>query len=150
MSAGLHLTITTPSAVLVDVADAQSVRAEDDSGGFGILPGHADFLTVLPASVIRWRDDAGHLHYCAQGGGVFAVSEGNRILVACRQATLGDDLGRLENDVRAMQSALADADRKSRVEQTRLHTNAVRQLARLLRPGVAGANGPMRSRDELP
>ena len=34
------------------------LRAEDDTGAFGILPGHADFLTVLAVSVVTWRDDA--------------------------------------------------------------------------------------------
>ncbi|WP_454854577.1 F0F1 ATP synthase subunit epsilon [Rhizobium binxianense] len=149
MNTGLHLTISTPSAVLIDLEDAQSVSAEDASGGFGILPGHADFLTVLPASVIRWRDGAGHLHFCAQSGGVFTVSEGRRILIACRQGTLGDDLARLEEDVRTMRATLADADRKSRVEQTRLHANAVRQLMRLLRPGITGTNDVMQSGDGL-
>ena len=56
MSAGLHLTVTTPMEVLVDATGVRSVRAEDASGAFGILPGRADFLTSLPASVLRWRD----------------------------------------------------------------------------------------------
>ncbi len=133
MTAGLHLTISTPSSVLVELPDAISVRAEDASGGFGILPGHADFLTVLPASVVRWRDGAGEAHYCAQGGGIFTVTGGNRVLVACRQGTLGDDLSTLEAQVQAMRAAGVDADRAARVAQTRLHANAVRQLMRLLR-----------------
>ena len=58
MSAGLRLTIATPAALLVDVDNVRSLRAEDMSGSFGVLPGHADLLTVLPASVLRWtRDD---------------------------------------------------------------------------------------------
>ena len=51
MRGALHLTITTPMAMLVDAADVRSVRAEDESGHFGILPGHSDYLTALPASV---------------------------------------------------------------------------------------------------
>ncbi len=135
MTAGLHLTISTPSSVLVELPDAISVRAEDASGGFGILPGHADFLTVLSASVVRWRDGAGEAHYCAQGGGIFTVTGGNRVLVACCQGTLGDDLSTLEAQVQAMRAAGIDADRAARVAQTRLHANAVRQLMRLLRDG---------------
>lgn len=138
MSAGLHLLITTPSDVVVDLDDARSVRAEDASGGFGILPGHADFLTLVPPSVVRWRDGDGGIHYCAQGGGVFTVLKGRHVLIACREAVLGDDLAHLEEDVRTMQSARLDADRNSRVKQTRLHANAVRQLTRLLRSGVIG------------
>ena len=38
MSTALHLTITTPAVILVDSDDVASVRAEDASGSFGILP----------------------------------------------------------------------------------------------------------------
>jgi F-type H+-transporting ATPase subunit epsilon len=54
MSGGVRLTIATPAAVLVDVDGVRSLRAEDQSGAFGVLPGHADLVTVLPPSVLRW------------------------------------------------------------------------------------------------
>ncbi|ACB96346.1 F0F1 ATP synthase subunit epsilon [Beijerinckia indica] len=135
MSAALHLSITTPSAVLIDQADIVSLRAEDESGGFGILPGHADLLTVLRASVVRWhaRDDI--IHYCVVRSGVLTVTEGQRIAIACRQGTTGDDLTRLEEDVAAMRAEEVDAGRRARVEQLRLHAHAVRQLMHYLHPG---------------
>ncbi|QIB35739.1 F0F1 ATP synthase subunit epsilon [Ancylobacter pratisalsi] len=135
MSRTLRLTITTPASVLVDRADVASMRAEDESGGFGILPGHADFLTVLPASVVRWRGAGGQEHFCVVEGGVLTATGGARVAIACRQGTLGDDLGTLEAKVAAMRLADTDADRKARTEQLRLHAHAVRQLMRYLRPG---------------
>lgn len=141
MTGGLHLLISTPSALLVDLQDVVSVRAEDESGSFGLLSGHADLLTVLPASVIRWRDRDGAMHYCAQSGGVFSITGGREIRVACRQATVGDDLSRLEAEVQTMRAALSDTGRRSRVEEMRLHANAVRQLTRLLRADAGSANG---------
>ena len=51
----MRLLITDPTAVVADHADVASVRAEDESGGFGILTGHADLLTVLTVSVVSWR-----------------------------------------------------------------------------------------------
>lgn len=141
MTGGLHLLISTPSALLVDLDDVASVRAEDESGSFGLQPGHADLLTVLPASVIRWRDHDGAMHYCAQSGGVFSIAGGREIRVACRQATVGDDLSRLEAEVQTMRAALSDTGRRSRVEEMRLHANAVRQLTRLLRADAGSANG---------
>lgn len=140
MGGTLHLTITTPATVLVDRADVISVRAEDESGGFGVLPGHADLLTVLPASVVRWRGPDRAEHYCVVGGGVFTVTWGGRVAIACRQGTVGDDLDRLEADVGAMRAVEADADRRARVEQMRLHAHAVRQLIRYLRPGAVGSH----------
>ncbi|WP_440408341.1 F0F1 ATP synthase subunit epsilon [Neorhizobium petrolearium] len=149
MSDGLHLVITTPSAVLADAAGIRSLRAEDASGGFGILPGHADLLTVLPASVIRWRDLKGKMHFCAVSGGIVTVSGGREVSIACRQGTLSDDLTKLEEDVKRMRSKLADVDRCSRVEQARMHANAVRQLMKYLRPGEGRAIAPTDGKAEI-
>lgn len=141
MREGLHLTITTPTTVLVDSAKVVAVRAEDESGGFGILPGHANLLTVLPASVVRWHERSGATRFCAVRGGVFVVSGGERVAIACRQGTMGDDLAQLEKDVREMRRAEAEADKSARVEQMRLHARAVRQLMRYLRPDRPGEFG---------
>jgi len=135
----LHLTITTPMDLLVDEPAAQSLRAEDESGGFGILPGHTDFLTALPASVVRWRTSDGSLHFCALRAGLMTVSEGARVAIACREGILAYDLSALESDVAELRADETDADRRAQVEQMRLHANAVRQLMRLLRPGQPGA-----------
>jgi F-type H+-transporting ATPase subunit epsilon len=130
----LRLKVTTPSALLVEDSDVISLRAEDESGGFGVLPGHADFLTALPACVLRWRRSDGKERYCAVRGGVITVKGGGEVNVACRHGVLGDDLARLEGEVRAAATARASAASHARVEQTRLHAYAVRQLVRYLRP----------------
>ena len=139
MSDTIHLTVTTPSQILVDSGDVAAVRAEDESGSFGILPGHADLLTALVPSVMRWRTSDGAAHFCAVRGGVFAVSSGRNVAVACREAVLGDSLEELEGKVRAIRAQQIEADRKARVEQVRLHALAVRQLLRYLRPNPATA-----------
>jgi len=138
MRPGLHLTVTTPMVVLVDAPGVEALRAEDESGGFGILPGHTDFLTALPASVLRWRGADGVQHFCALRAGLMTVSGGDRVAVACREGILGDDLARLEAEVGKLRAEEADAARRARVEQMRLHASAVRQLMRYLRPGAPG------------
>ena len=50
----MRLRIITPLAVVVDEDGVLALRAEDATGGFGILPGHADFLTSLAISVVSW------------------------------------------------------------------------------------------------
>ncbi len=134
MSRGLRLVISTPTALLVDVAEVGSLRAEDASGGFGVLPGHAEFVTALADHVLRWRGADGHAHYCAVRGGVMTVRGGATVRVACRHGVLGDDLAKLEAEVRATAAARAAGESRARVEQTRLHAYAVRQLVRYLRP----------------
>jgi len=138
MSAALHLTITTPAVVLVESDDVVSVRAEDASGSFGILPSHADLLTMLTPSVVRWRTAAGHAGFCAVKGGVLTVSQGRRVAIACRDGIVEDSLRTLEDRVRAVRAEQAEADRRARVAQVQLHMRAVRQLVRYLRPGQAG------------
>ena len=137
MTAALHLTVTTPSQILVESDDVVAVRAEDQSGSFGILPGHADLLTVLVPSVLRWRTADGAARYCAVRGGVFTVAAGRDIAVACREGVVGDSLEDLEAKVRTVRAQELEADRKARVEQVRLHALAVRQLLRYLRPHPA-------------
>jgi F-type H+-transporting ATPase subunit epsilon len=133
MSARLRLLVSTPTRLLVDDPEVISVRAEDASGGFGILPGHANFVTALSPCVLRWRVD-GDERYCAVRGGVLTVREGRRVSVACRHGVLGDELETLETEIRAAAVAQAGAENCARVEQARLHAYAVRQLLRYLRP----------------
>ena len=139
MTAALHLTVTTPSQILVESDDVVAVRAEDQSGSFGILPGHADLLTVLVPSVLRWRTADGAARFCAVRGGVFTVASGRDVAVACREGVVGDSLDELEAKVRAVRAQELEAERKARVEQIRLHALAVRQLVRYLRPNPAPA-----------
>jgi len=134
MSRALRLTITTPNVVLLDETDVRSVRAEDKSGGFGLLPGHADLLTVLPPSVVRWRASDGTERYCAIRGGVMTVRKGESVSIACRQGVMGGDLRKLEAEVESARAAEKDASARARVEETRLHASAVRQLVRYLHP----------------
>ena len=67
-----------------------------ESGSFGMLPGHADLLTALVPSVVRWRTVDGAACFCAVRGGVFAVAGGRNVSVACREGVVGDSLDELE------------------------------------------------------
>jgi F-type H+-transporting ATPase subunit epsilon len=137
MSGTLHLTVTTPAKILVESDDVVEVRAEDQSGSFGILPGHADLLTVLLPSIVRWRTADGVTRFCAVRGGVFTVSSGCNVAVACREGVVGNALDDLEAKVGAVRAQQLQATRKAHVEQVRLHALAVRQLVRYLRPNAA-------------
>lgn len=179
MSRVLHLRITTPMAVLVDSTTVRGLRAEDESGAFGILPGHEDYLTALPASVLRWHEAGGATRYCALRAGVLTVRQGSLspasategrltdgpvtqgtiaegavaegtlpggtvtggtvVAVSCREGILGDDLDDLVARIAAFRRQETDADRSARIEQARLHSRAVRQIIRYLRPDRPGA-----------
>ncbi|MFP3563305.1 F0F1 ATP synthase subunit epsilon [Paraburkholderia sp. SIMBA_030] len=138
--APLTLTLATPSHVWFDAVEIVSLRAEDESGSFGIRPGHADFVTLLTPSVVRWTCADGSIHFCAIDRGVLLVSHGTTVSIACREAIPGDSLESLEAGVRSRHASEADAARRARVEQLRLHARAVRQMLRYLSPR-AGADG---------
>ncbi|MDE2007089.1 MAG: F0F1 ATP synthase subunit epsilon [Rhodospirillales bacterium] len=133
----MRLLITEPTALIADYADVTSLRAEDESGGFGILDGHADFLTVLVPSVLIWRHADGRRGYCAVRQGVLGVHDGRKVAVATRQAQLGSDLETLEHAVLARFAAEDEAERAALVAATRLHMEAIRRIIAALRPNPA-------------
>ncbi len=130
----MRLLITGPTAVVADFGDVASVRAEDESGGFGILTGHADLLTTLSVSVVSWRHHDGRVGYCAVRRGVMTVRNGTRIAIATREAQLGPDLATLEASVLTRFRAETEDERTGRVAATRLQAQAIRRIVEALRP----------------
>lgn len=132
----MRLRITTPLTVLVDADGVQIVTAEDASGGFGIQPHHADFLTSLAVGVVNWKDSAGARHYCAVHGGVLTVTGGQEVAINTREAILGDDLATLDQAILDQFGADAAAERAGRIDSTKLQLRAIREIVRHLQPGV--------------
>jgi F-type H+-transporting ATPase subunit epsilon len=134
----VKLVITTPTAVAVDLDGVISVRAEDETGSFGVLRGHADFLTALEDSVVTWRQGDGARRYCAVRGGVLSVSGGERIAIATREAVPGEDLEQLETDVLARFRRADEEEAAARIASERLHLAAIRRIFGYLRPDRGG------------
>jgi F-type H+-transporting ATPase subunit epsilon len=137
----MRLLITTPTAVVIDDPDVVAVRAEDQSGSFGILRGHADFLTALTVSVVAWRRSGDRHRFCAVRRGVLSVSHGSLVAIATREALVGDDLERLEHIVLAEFRNNIEAERTARTASLKLQMKAIRQIVRYLRPERPGALG---------
>jgi len=142
----MRLTIVTPLAVAIDIDRVAHLRAEDETGAFGILPGHADFLTVLAVSVATWRDEKGLQHHIATRGGMLEVRGGTQISIATPEAVPGDDLRHLEAEVLVRFRQEMAEELAARREAQRLYLAAIRRIERLLRPaapatipGVVGA-----------
>ncbi|KAF1045284.1 F0F1 ATP synthase subunit epsilon [Xylophilus sp.] len=136
MTPTLALSVATPLRIALRDDAVTSLRAEDASGDFGIRPGHADFLTVIGAGVVRWLGSAGHWRYAALRGGVLAVTGGRAVRIACREAVFGDDLASLQARVAAARAEALDAARRARAQGTQLHARAIRQLMRQLSGGA--------------
>ena len=135
----MRLLITTPTAIVVDESNVSSLRAEDDSGSFGILAGHADLLTALNISIVSWHGADEHLRYCAIRRGVLSVTGGAEIAIATREAIAGDDLGRLEQFVLDDFRRRNETEYASRTGSLQLQMKAIRQIVQYLRPDKRGA-----------
>jgi F-type H+-transporting ATPase subunit epsilon len=133
----MRLTVTTPLTIVVEAEDVTHLRAEDETGAFGVLPGHADFLTALAVSVVSWRNGAGAEHHLAVHGGMLEVRGGNSIAVATREAVPGDDLHQLEADVLVRFRRQLVEEQTARKDAQRLYLAAIRQICHFLRPGRA-------------
>lgn len=131
----MKLVISTPTSVVANIADATAIRANDESGSFGILEGHADFLTVVSISILRWRQTGGLTRYCAHRRGVLSVSGGTDVRLAVREAVLGDDPEQLENAVLVRFREAAEEEKSARAESLRLQVTAIRRIIHYLRPG---------------
>jgi F-type H+-transporting ATPase subunit epsilon len=129
----MRLMITTPTAIVTDLDNVSSVAAEDASGSFGILDGHADFLSVLSPSVVSWRRQDGGEGHCAVRRGVFTVQGGDLVSLATREAVISDDLEKLENEVIARFQERAEEERTARLEAARLRMKAIRRIILYLR-----------------
>lgn len=130
----MKLTVATPLAVITEAEDVAHVRAEDETGAFGILPGHANFLTALTLSVISWRDSAGQEHHIAVRGGVLEVAGGAAVTIASREAVADDDLHRLETNVIAGFHKRNQEEQAARTDERRLYLSAIERIFKLLEP----------------
>ena len=140
----MKLRITTPGAIVVDEDDIASLRAEDETGSFGVLERHADFLTVLTLSVVSWRRGDGEEGFCAVRGGILTVRNGSDIEIATREAVVSNDLDQMEHVVvsgfqKARESAQAEHAAAAQMEM-----RAIQRIVRYLRApnSLSGGGGP--------
>ena len=130
----MRLLITTPTTVVVDDRDVVAIRAEDESGSFGILRGHADLLTALTVSIVSWHREDGTAHHCAVRRGVLSVANGREVAIATREAIADGDLDHLEQVVLAEFHKRLDSEQAARTQSLQLQMKAIRQIVRYLRP----------------
>ncbi|TYO91609.1 F0F1 ATP synthase subunit epsilon [Oceanicella actignis] len=128
----MRLRVMTPVAQVLDAPEVAAIRAADASGAFGILPGHADFVTLLETGALSWRDRAGRESHVAVRGGVLRVRGGALVEVAARDARCGDDLAALAREVLAEYSRRDAEETRARAEAARLHVAAARRLREVL------------------
>ena len=127
----MRLLVTTPTSLVVEAEAVTHVRAEDETGAFGIEPRHARFLTTLPVSVVSWRDAEAAEQHVAVRGGVLMVENGD-VEIATRQAIRDDDLEALARAVEETFLRDTESEEAARTSARRLHLATMRQIQRVL------------------
>lgn len=128
----MKLTITTPMGIVIDNETVLSLKAEDKTGSFGILPGHADFITVLDISVVSWQGDSGKLNFCAVCKGLLSVTSGREILIATREAVIGTDLDSLKSKTLVKYYFDEEQEEKTRISQEIMQAEAIKNIQKYL------------------
>jgi F-type H+-transporting ATPase subunit epsilon len=134
----LHLTIATPTELLIDRLPVRIVRGEDESGSFGVMAGHADLVTMAPQGILRWSEMDGGRGLCAVEGALIAMTGGTEFRVSAREALIGNRLDVLEGQVKSMRLRASEAMKQERTATVELHARAVRSLVAHLQSSGRG------------
>ena len=140
----MRLELATPVRQLVS-AEADEVVAPGSEGYFGVLPGHAPFLTTLGSGEVSYRHGREEGHLAVIGG--FAEVQDDRVMILAETAERPEEIDR-ERAEQARQRAeqrLAGRNPQGRlpaaggeIDYARAVAALARALARLQVAGRAG------------
>ena len=136
MADRLTLEIATPMRLVV-AETVDEVVAPGIEGYFGVLPGHAPFLTTLGIGEVTYRVGQDE-HYLALAGG-FAEVRNDKVIVLADTAERPEEIDRARSE-RARERAerrLSAATAEETVDYTRAAAALARALARLQTAGRA-------------
>ena len=128
MADRLKLDIITPTRTLVN-DEVDEVTAPGSEGEFGVLPGHAPFLTTLQAGELSYRKGAETRYLSIIWG--FADVHGDKVVVLAEKAETAEeiDVDRAEAARHRAQERLATA--REDVDRERAEKSLERATARL-------------------
>ena len=128
MANTLHLSVVTPSAMIVD-QDVNYVGAQGLEGDFGVLPGHAALLAALRVGHIFYKTGDDTRYVFVSGG--FAEVSNNKVIVLAETATRAEDI---DTERAAKAKARAEERLKSKnqdIDQIRAEAALQRAVNRL-------------------
>jgi F-type H+-transporting ATPase subunit epsilon len=127
----IELEIVTPDRKVLTV-QAKEVVVPGIDGYFGVLPGHAPFLTRLGVGEIVYKDDQG-AHYLAAADGVVEVLPTRVTILAqlCEEAR-EIDVERAREAKRRAEAAMKEAAKLSDQDMLQIELSMKKALTRLL------------------
>lgn len=134
MSDTIDLEIVTPERKILSV-HASEVVVPGVLGYFGVLPGHAPFLTSLGIGEISYKDETG-THFLAAADGFVEVLP-NRVTILARlcETAREIDVERAREAKRRAEEAMKQAAKLSDQDMLKIELSMKKALTRLL---VAG------------
>jgi F-type H+-transporting ATPase subunit epsilon len=97
----MRFELATPTRMLIST-EVEEVVAPGSEGYFGVLPGHAPFLTTLGSGEVCYR--TGVRETCLAVSGGFAEVTGERVIILAETAELPEEIDRARAE-RARQRA---------------------------------------------
>lgn len=122
----LTLCVRTPQGLAFE-GPVHSIRAEDLSGWFGILPGRRDMVAALPVGLLIFKDDEGEA-FVAHAGGLLDL-ERNRCRVISQDALIERQLSKVETRVTEMFERRQQRDTRMKGALVDLINEAMRRMA---------------------
>jgi F-type H+-transporting ATPase subunit epsilon len=132
----LTLELATPTRMVV-TAEVDEVVAPGSEGYFGVLPGHAPFLTTLGIGELMYRIGRDEYHVAVAGG--FAEVRNDKVIILADSAETPADIdrARAERALERAESRLGGRGGEELVDFNRARSTAARAFTRLT---VAGRN----------
>jgi F-type H+-transporting ATPase subunit epsilon len=136
------LELATPVRMLV-TAEVDEVVAPGSEGYFGVLPGHAAFLTTLGSGEVTYRSGQREHHLAVAGG--FAEVRDEHVIILAEHAELPEEIDRARAE-RARERAemrlqgKSPEGRQEEIDFSRAMAALARALARLQVASHAGSH----------
>ena len=128
----MRLELATPTRQLVS-AEADEVVAPGSEGYFGVLPGHAPFLTTLGSGEVSYRHGREEGHLAVIGG--FAEVQDDRVMILAETAERPEEIdrGRAERARQRAEQRLAGRNPQGRLPEAGGEIDYARAVAALAR-----------------
>jgi F-type H+-transporting ATPase subunit epsilon len=129
----MRLKVLLPSEILID-EETNKVCAEAENGSFCMLPRHIDFVAALVPGLLSFVNEEGREEFLAVDEGIL-VKCGPEVMVSCRDAVIGPDLGELRRTIEQHFQEFSEHEKVARAAFARLEADLVRRFIELEQAG---------------
>jgi len=124
---GMTLVVLLPEKVLLR-RPVKKIIAEGQSGSFGLLPRHVDFVEVLVPGILAFvpTGESDEVFVAVDDG--LLVKCGREVRVSVRNAVIGPELGELEQTVRDRFEQIDAREQTMRTALAKLESEVIRSF----------------------